>query len=237
VPQTYARVADAFVVNTDFTHFSKTARSGAPLFDKAVSVEMVGMSKDSQDEHKLRAALRALRSTLLIAIFTLAAVYFTRRGFYPHGNPLIYAIAISWLIAITVAMPSSVIFLKVNLKLFSLAGWEKEGKIYDRTSVRAFRWVLLHSPLGWINPNLHLGASRTDCTRLLRDMNVSEGVHWLSCFLSSILAIACIVRGYTVYGYVILLVRVPFDLYPIMLHRRNRGRVYRVLSRQLRTSG
>jgi hypothetical protein len=80
---------------------------------------MVGMSKDSQDEHKLRAALRALRSTLLIAIFTLAAVYFTRRGFYPHGNPLIYAIAISWLIAITVAMPSSVIFLKVNLKLFS----------------------------------------------------------------------------------------------------------------------
>lgn len=189
------------------------------------------MSRNPKDEQKLRAALRALRSTLLIAIFTFAAVYFNRRGFYPHGNPLIYAISISWLIAIIVAMPSSIIFLRVTLKLFSLAGWEKQGKIYDRTSVRAFRWVLLHSPLGWINPNLHLSPKRADCERLLREMNVSEGVHWLSCFLSSIMAISCIVGGYSVYGYVMLVIRVPLDIYPIMLHRRNRGRVYRVLTR------
>lgn len=178
-----------------------------------------------------------MRSVLLMVIFTVGALCFNRRGFYPpHGSPLIYAIAMSWLIAVTVALPSSAIFM-VNPKLFSLACWEKEGKVYDRTSIRAFRWVLLHSPLGWINPNLHLGASRTDCQRLLREMNVSEGVHWLTCFLLSILAISCLVGGYAVYGYVLLLIRVPFDLYPIMLHRRNRGRVCRVLSRQLRTSG
>jgi hypothetical protein len=192
------------------------------------------MSRNPQ-EQTLRAALRALRSALLIAIFTFAEVYFNRRGFYPHGNPLIYAIAMSWLIAITIAMPSSVIFLKVSPKLFSLARWEKEGKIYDRTSIRAFRWILLHSPLGWINPNLHLGAKHTDCERLLREVNVSEGVHWFTCFLLSILAVSCLVGGYAVYGYVILLIRVPFDLYPIMLHRRNRGRVCRVLSRPAHT--
>ena len=198
---------------------------------------MEGMTRKPQGEHTLPAALRALRSALLIGILTFAAVYFNRRGFYPHGNPLIYAIAMSWLIAITVAMPSSVIFLKVNLKLFSPARWEKEGKVYDRTSVRAFRWLLLHSPLGWINPNLHLGASRTDCKRLLREMNVSEAVHWLTCFLLSILAISYLVGGHAVYGYVMLLIRVPFDFYPIALHRRNRGRVCRVLGRQLRTQG
>ena len=97
--------------------------------------------------------------------------------------------------------------------------------------------MLLHSPLGWINPNFPLGTSRTDCERLLREMNVSEGVHWLTCFLSSILAISFLVGDYAVYGYVMLLVRIPFDLYPIMVQRRNRGRVCRVLSRQLRTSG
>jgi SAM-dependent methyltransferase len=171
-----------------------------------------------------------------MVILTVGAVYFNRRGFYPpHGSPLIYAIAMSWFIAITVAVPTSAIF-KVNPKLFSLARWEKEGEIYDRTSIRAFRWVVLHSPLGWINPSLYLGASRTDCERLLREMNVSEEVHWLTCFLSSILAIACLVAGYAVYGYAMLLIRVPFDLYPIMLHRRNRGRVCRMLSRQPRTS-
>jgi hypothetical protein len=90
--------------------------------------------------------------------------------------------------------------------------------------------------LGWINPALRLGVSRTDWERLLREMNVAEGMHWLTCFLSSILAISYLVGDYAVYGYVMLLVRVPFDLYPIMLQRWNRGRVCRVLSRQLQTS-
>jgi hypothetical protein len=38
-----------------------------------------------------------------------------------------------------------------------------------------------------------------------------------------------------VYGYALLLVRIPFDLFPIMLQRRNRGRVRRVLERLAHT--
>ena len=197
---------------------------------------MGAMNRNPQDEQASRVVLRAMRSVLLIAILTLGAVYFNRSRFYPpHGSPLLYAIALSWLIAITVAVPAS-IFFNVNPKRFSLARWEKEGEVYDRASIRAFRWVVLHSPVGWINSNLHLGASRTDGERLLREIHVSERVHWLTCFLTSILAITCLVRGYAVYGYVMLLIRVPFDLYPIMLQRRNRGRLCRVLSRPRRTS-
>jgi Glycosyl-4,4'-diaponeurosporenoate acyltransferase len=179
----------------------------------------------------------AMRSIMVIGIFTAGALYSTDLKFYPpHGSPLTYAIAVSWLIAVTGALLTSAIF-KVSPKLFYLGRWEREGEVYDRPSVRTFRWVLLHSPFAWINPRLHLSASRADCERLLREMNASEGVHWLTCFLSSILAISYLVRGYTVYGYVMLLVRIPFDLYPIMLQRRNRGRVYRVLSRTVRTLG
>jgi Glycosyl-4,4'-diaponeurosporenoate acyltransferase len=187
----------------------------------------------------LRAMRRGIRSVLLLMVLTVGALYFNRRGFYPHGNPLIYALAMSWLISFTVALPITAIFavFKANPKLFALARWEKEGEVYDRWSIRAFRWVLLHSPLGWINANLCLGAGRADCERLLREMSFGERVHWVTCFLSSILAISCLASDYAVYGYVMLLVRIPFDLYPIMLLRRNRGRVCRVLSRQLRTSG
>src|SRR5215475_14974559 len=99
--------------------------------------------------------------------------------------------------------------------LFSLAHWEKDGELYDRASVRAFRWILLQSPLGWINPNVHLKGSRADCDRLLRELNSSEGVHWLTCIVSVVLAI----------------VRIPFDMYPVMLQRWHRGRVWRVLRR------
>jgi hypothetical protein len=92
----------------------------------------------------------------------------------------------SWLISIIVALPTSAIF-RVNPKLLPLARWENDGEVYDRRSIRAFRWVLLQSPLGWINPNLNLSASRTDWDRLLREMSGSEGVHWITCCLASIL--------------------------------------------------
>jgi hypothetical protein len=100
----------------------------------------------------------------------------------------------------------------------------------------AFRWVLLRSPLGWINPNLHVSAG-TDWDRLLREMNGSEGVHWITCLVASTLGVSYLVGAHAVYGYVVLLIRIPFDLYPVMLLRRNRGRVCRLLRRQPRASG
>jgi hypothetical protein len=186
------------------------------------------MGRDAQNQP----ALRAMRSALLVVSLTVGALYALKGDVSPpHGNPLVYALAISWLISVAVTLLISAIF-RVNGKLFSLARWEKEGEIYNRASVRAFRLVLLHSPLGWINPHLRLGASRTDCERLLTEMNVAEGVHWCTCVLSTTLAITYVIGDYDVYGYVILLVRIPFDLFPIMLQRVNRGRVSRVLSRQ-----
>jgi hypothetical protein len=133
------------------------------------------MNRDAQD------AIRGLRSASVLAILTGGALY-SIHGLVspPHGNPLVWAIAISWLIAIIVAVLTSAIFSRVNPRLFPLARWENDGEIYDRRSLRAFRWILLHSPLGWINPNLHVGASGSDCDRLLREMNAAEGVHRLS---------------------------------------------------------
>ena len=177
-----------------------------------------------------------MRSLLMIVILTSGSVYsIDGRAFPPHGNPLVYSIAISWLISMTIAVVSSAIFFRVNPTLFSLAHWEKQGEIYDRAGIRAFRWVLFHSPLGWINPNFHLRASRADCDRLLIEMNSSEGVHWLTCVVSIMLAISYLLHDHAVYGYVMLLVRIPFDLYPIMLQRWNRGRVWRVSERPAHT--
>src|SRR5579863_2139754 len=190
------------------------------------------MSRTPQEEQ----GIRVMRSVLMIAIFTSGSVYSIEgRAFPPHGNPLVYSIAVSWLISMTIAVVSSAIFFRVNPTLFSLAQWERQGEIYDRAGIRAFRWVLFHSPLGWINPNFHLRISRADCGRMLREMNTSESIHWLTCVVSVVLAISYLLHDHAVYGYVMLLVRIPFDLYPIMLHRWNRGRVLRVLERSAYT--
>jgi hypothetical protein len=171
----------------------------------------------------------------MLVILTAASVYSLLGRTFPHGNPLVYGLALSWLISLTIAVVSSAILFRVSPRLFSLARWEKEGEIYNRADIRAFRWVLFHSPLGWINPNFYLRPSRADCERLLKEMNSSEGVHWLTCVATVMLAISYLRHDHAVYGYVLLLVRIPFDLYPIMLQRWNRGRVQRVLERPAHT--
>ena len=189
--------------------------------------EMKGTSRTPPAEQMIR----ALRSVLMIVVLTALSTYSITGKPFPHGNPLVYSLAMSWLISMTIAVVSSAIFFKVNPALFCMAHWEKEGEIYELAGIRAFRWVLFHSPLGWINANFHLRGSRVDCDRLLREMNSSEAVHWLTCIVSVMLAISNIVHGYVMYGYAMLLIRIPFDLYPIMLQRWNRGRVLRVLTR------
>jgi hypothetical protein len=190
------------------------------------------MSRTPQEEQ----GIRVMRSLLMIAILSFGSAWsIDGRAFPPHGNPLVYSLAMSWLIAITIAVVSSAFFFRVNPTLFSLAHWEKQGEIYDRAGIRAFRWVLFHSPLGWINPNFYLRASRADCDRLLRETNSSEAVHWLTCVVTGMLAISYLRHNRAAYGYVMLLVRIPFDLYPIMLQRWHRGRVCRVLERPAHT--
>jgi hypothetical protein len=175
--------------------------------------------------------IHGVRGLLMIAILTFGSAYSVGgRPFLPHGNPLVYTIAISWLVCLTIAFVSGAIF-RSNPLLFSLAHWEKQGAIYDLAGIRAFRWLLIHSPLGWINANFHLRASRADCDRLLREINTAEGVHWLNFVVSTILGISYLRHDHAVYGYVMLLLRIPFDLYPIMLQRWNRGRLQRMLHR------
>jgi hypothetical protein len=175
---------------------------------------------------------RALRGVAVLAIFTAGALLVTGGDVaHPHGNPLLYATAVSWLIAVGIGLPASLIFRR-NPRLLPLARRERDGDVYDVSSVRAFKWLLLHTPLGWINQNLSVSARPTDWDRLLREMNGAEAVHWLTCVLASILGLVYVARGHAGYGYAMLLIRIPFDLYPTMLLRRNRGRICRLLRRR-----
>jgi glycosyl-4,4'-diaponeurosporenoate acyltransferase len=189
------------------------------------------MNRAPQDQRTFRVA----RTLVILALLTAWSLYVLNGDFFPpHGHPLVFAIAMSWLVNMAVIVATGAFFSSADPALFALAKWEKEGAIYDRAGVRAFRWVLLRSPFGWVNPNFHLSARRTECHRLLRETHNSEGVHWLTGSVSVALAVAYFVHGDTAYGYAMLLIRIPWDVYPILLQRWNRGRVHRVLRRELR---
>jgi hypothetical protein len=59
------------------------------------------------------------------------------------------------------------------------ARWEREGRVYYKVGVTAFRWLLLHTPLGWLDPKLKIDFHRSCIERLLREMNFAEGSHWI----------------------------------------------------------
>jgi hypothetical protein len=174
--------------------------------------------------------LRAFRGMAVMVVLTLGAAYVLARHPPPFGNPILYALAVSWLIAAVTGILGGVLFANLNPGLFSLARWERGGMLYARWDVRAFRWVLLHSPLGWINANLHINLrGRTELERLLREINGAEGAHWVMCLVSLAVAFRFFLTGREPYGYGMLWVNVPFNLYPIMLQRWNRGRVVSIL--------
>ena len=177
-----------------------------------------------QDEQNAR----VVRTLVLLAILTTGSLYVVDGDvFPPHGNPLLFGAAASWLIAFFFAFVSSAFFKAASPAAFSLAAWERSGDVYDRGGLQAFRWLLLHSPFGWINPSMYL-TGRSDCDRLLREMNAAEGVHYLAGLLQLALALWYVAGDFAVYGYSLLILNIPLNLYPIMLQRWNRGRVSRI---------
>jgi hypothetical protein len=176
---------------------------------------------------------RVRRSLGLIALMTAGSLYALWGELLPpQGNSLLYALALTWLVTIAIGLGTGFIFASADPALFSLAPWEKEGELYEHAGLRAFRWILLRSGLGWINPNFYVRHNRADLERLARETQNSEGVHWLAGAILVVLAVWLLFDGYAMYGFVMLLIRIPFDVYPIMLQRWNRGRVYRVLRRR-----
>jgi hypothetical protein len=163
---------------------------------------------------------RVRRSLWLVALLTVGSLYaLWGKLLPPQGNSLLYALALTWLVTIAVGFATGYTFARADPALFSLASWEKEGELYERAGLRAFRWILMHSGFSWINPNFVVRHRRADLKRLAREMQNSEGVHWLAGAILVVLAVWFLLDGYAMHGFVLLLIRVPFDVYPIMLQR------------------
>jgi hypothetical protein len=146
----------------------------------------------------------------------------------PDRHPLIFAFSLTWLIMAFVAAVTGRIFVRLDPERFRLARWECEGRIYDRVGLGAVRWVLRHTPLGWLNPNIKIRSGGSDMDRLLRDMNAVEGVHILAAGISLAAAAIYFLAGQAVVGIWLVIFTILFNVYPVMLQRWNRGRILRL---------
>ena len=180
---------------------------------------------------KLGAAsyLKWLSLTLLSSALSVGGMGLTIS--HPNRHPLVFAGCMSWLIVLVVSAAARGGLLRMDPRRLRLANWEREGRIYRGLGVPAFRWLLLHSPLGWFAPTLKLTSRRDVLERLLREMNFAEGVHWIAGTLTLGLAAACAAAGQGAVGLWLLLSTIPLHAYPVMVQRSNRSRALRLLRR------
>ncbi len=143
-------------------------------------------------------------------------------------HPLIFAFSLTWLIMALVAAVTSRIFVRLDPKRFRLAPWEREGGAYDRVGLGVVRWVLQHTPLGWLNPNIKVRSGWSNMDQLLRDMNAVEGVHIVAAGISLAIAAIYILAGQAAVGIWLVIFTILFNVYPVMLQRWNRGRILRL---------
>lgn len=185
-----------------------------------------------------RLAIRTDRPFILYAIAfctltALALVGVLQSYARPAQQPFVLALSLHWLLMAGISALVSNLLYHVAPARFHPARWERDGAIYESLGVKQVQWLLLHTPLGWLNPSLQLRTGRRDLQRLLRELNPAEGTHLLAGAGALLLA-----GGYAWWGYArvslwLCLLDLPLNLYPIALQRYNRGRVTRLLRRQM----
>ena len=152
---------------------------------------------------------------------------------HPDSAPVIPAVGLSWLITIAVCVGTLAcqMVMPLEAKPHRVAAWEQNGAFYEWVGIRAFRWLLLHTQLRWLSPELQLGAGRSDLGRLLRGLDAAERVHAVAAGVSLVLAAALAASGRSAMAAWLVLVTIPVHAYPVMLQRWNRARVRQVLRR------
>jgi Glycosyl-4,4'-diaponeurosporenoate acyltransferase len=171
---------------------------------------------------------------LLLVSWTFTAISIvglSMMSWRPDSHPALFALSLSWVINVVVFEWTRDHWLRMDPRRFRLACWEKEGRIYQWAGVDAFRWLLLRSPLSWLGPTPRLARHRPGIEQLLRWLNCAEGVHRVGGLVTLCVAFGYMVAGHMFVGLYLALVALFLHAYPVMLQRRNRGRVLEMARR------
>lgn len=170
---------------------------------------------------------RSVIAVLVLSVGAGAALAWTVP--HPDRHPFVFALGVSWLLACAGGVTAQ-LFPKLDPAWFRPARWEHDGTIYDWIGVGIFRWVLRHTPLGWLGP-LALRSGRRGLDGLLREMNSVEGRHAVAALLSLAAAAGYACCGHTAIATWLVLITIPLNIYPVALQRRNRGRALQLRGR------
>lgn len=116
--------------------------------------------------------------------------------------------------------------------LISSQVFNKNEKIYRWVGLDIFKWVVINTPFRYFNQKIKIKSRPTidDIEQLRKDMIFSEISHLFG-FLLILPFVIALVTLYSnfLFGSILFIVNLAFNLYPSLLQQRNKQRVERYL--------
>ncbi|MES2597104.1 MAG: hypothetical protein V4662_17290 [Verrucomicrobiota bacterium] len=148
------------------------------------------------------------------------------------GHPVTFATSLTWVIGGFTGLFAQKFLLQMDPWRFRFRRWEREGRVYRWVGVNVFRWMLQHTPLGWLNPAMKMTIRRSSLKELLRQMNFAEGAHLIGGVITLGLSVGFFCTSHRSVGLVFVVITLLVHFYPLVTQRWNRGRVARMVRRQ-----
>lgn len=142
-------------------------------------------------------------------------------------HSLEFAFLVCWLPMTGLGLVSRTLTVRLPAGYHQLRGWERSGRVYERSGVLVAKGLLRRGPLAVFNPDLHLPAERTpqQLARLAQRMRDAEASHATLLVAMLAVIVADAARGWWDSAGWVLLFDLLMNGYPVMLQRYNRARL------------
>lgn len=114
---------------------------------------------------------------------------------------------------------------------FRLRSWERSGRFFTWLGVPLFRTLVRRTPLSRFNRALPSAWHSGDPERMKEETRTAEAAHLVAFFLVLALAAFAFLAGHTRWAVWLAVLDVPLNLYPVLLQRDHRHRLFEMIRR------
>lgn len=114
---------------------------------------------------------------------------------------------------------------------YRLRPWERSGRFFTWLGVPLFRTLVRRTPLSRFNRALPSAWHSGDPERIEEETRTAEAAHLVAFFLVLALALAALLAGRTRWAVWLAVLDVPLNLYPVLLQRDHRHRLFEMVRR------
>ena len=176
--------------------------------------------------------MNVLKKVLLVLIVSVVHLYLLKWVLNAFGfRSVTFALLANWLIVSWVALAGQFVSFVLGSSYYRIRPFEQEGHLYEKVGTRLFQKLVGRGPWTILNPTLRFSGKVAQLSDLEKEMHKAEAGHLLAFLTVSLATVFAASRGWLDAVGWLLLFNIPFNLYPVMLQRRNRARIQRIQAR------